>query len=157
MNTCFYYMYVSCSWLSLETCTFCLGSVSNLRVSSRLILVIVNTFLSTCNNVSFCWMNVHSVTAHCLLPPQRAWISDNLLCQLMLAECNRHLVWHCVTDNVSWFLALSQSRVLIVSQCHLNPILNVLARLISWHRCLRKCIHLRRNISIPTLIPSLCC
>jgi len=57
---------------------------------------------------------------------RQAQISDSLLCQLMLAKCSRHLMWHCVT--VLCLGMVSVWNILTVFQSGINIMVNVLAQ-----------------------------
>jgi len=92
LEICFFFM--PQSWLSLDALCLALGLCLNFHVSSCLSLTTtyITSVLATSAPVACAFSQTGS-----FLHSHRVRISDNLLRHLMLAKCNRRLMWHCTT------------------------------------------------------------
>jgi len=121
--------FMSRSWLSLDTCMSYLGSVSTFHVSSCLMsytCVLTVSLSGTAKHRHFLLKVGHyaHLIAVYLVTVKRLFCGCCCFIAIMYL------------DNCRVYLGnISISNILISSQPRLDPIFNVLARLVSWHMC----------------------
>jgi len=121
------WLFMSSSWCSLDTCMSCLWlclELLHLFVShphdclclhqSQLNAYSVHLSTLLVHLPHQLLLSVHWVGVDCLFACIDHEVLIVMLCHLMMAKCNRHLMWQSVT-SVSWYLCLGNVSALNIS------------------------------------------